>query len=187
MNVIRKETLAGAVIVFAALWLVAAVLYFLLTHPRSLQTEAVQSQLNDKQAELDSLFGEALQKTAAQAKNCRLMMSEYVLLADQQGDLPVRLRKLSSENRLTEFTNKDLSSVGQYQADESANLAERRMRISFVGDFSGFAGFLYSIEKNFPVVFVDTFNVTHNSIDNLKVSVSMESAVLYEVKDKRRM
>jgi hypothetical protein len=185
MKAIRKESLVVAAVVFAALWLVTAVLYFLMVHPRSVQAEAIRSQLNVKQSELDSLSGEALQKIAAQAEKYRSTVSEYVLLAGQQGDLPVRLRKLSSENRLTEFSNNDMTIGGQYQGEESASLAERRMRISFNGDFSGFAGFLYAVENNHPVVFVDIFNVTHDSRNELQISASMESAVLYEVKDKK--
>jgi hypothetical protein len=185
MKVIRKKTLAGAAIVFGALWLVTAVLYLLLFHPRSAQADAVRSRLNVQQAEIDSLSGEALQKAGAQAEKFRSTLSEYVLLAGQQGDLPVRLRKLSGENKLTEFSNNDIAVSGQYQGEEAANLAERRMRISFFGDFGGFAKFLYDIENNRPVVFVDVFNVTHSDRDVLQVSVGMETAVLCESRDKK--
>ena len=187
MKAIRKESLVIAAIVFAVLWLGTAVLYLLLVRPQSVQTEQVKSRLDAKQSELDSLSTEALQKAAAQAAQCRSGLSEYVLLADQQGDLPVRLRKLSDDSRLTEFVNNDTTSSNQYQNTEVTTLAERRMRITFVGDFTGFAGFLYAVESNHPVVFVDSFSVTHSDKDNMQVSVNMDAAVLYEVTDNKRI
>jgi hypothetical protein len=183
-KVIRKEILMGAAIAFGVLCLLTALLYFLLAHPRAMKLAEVRSKLDAKQWELEGLSTERVQKLRAQADKCRSELSEYMLLANQQGELSIRLRKLAAENKLEDFSSKDIAGNAG-QGIDSVLLEEQRIRISFSGDCSGFAGFLYALENNRPVVFVDGFSMTHDSRDNTRIMADMDAAVFCEAKGKK--
>jgi hypothetical protein len=185
-KVIRKEILMGAAIAFVAMCLLTALLYGLLTHPRAIKLADIRSKLDAKQSELEGLSTERVQKLIAQADKCRSELSEYMLMANQQGELSIRLRKLAAESKLVDFSSKDTqSSAGQ--GISSANLEEQRIRISFSGDFSGFADFLYAMEKNRPVIFLDGFTIAHDSRDNTRITAEMDASVFCEAKGKKQM
>ncbi len=183
-KIIRKEILIGAAAAFGVLCLLALGLHFLLASPRSVELRSVAATFASKQTELDGLSAETVKRLKAEAQKYRSDLSEYMVLAGQQGELSIRLRQLAAENRLEDFSSKDVSS-NQFADSGLLYIIEQRINISFSGDFSGFAGFLQAVEKNHPAVFVDGFNVTHDSKDASRMSASMESAVFYEQKPKR--
>jgi hypothetical protein len=184
MKVIRKEILIAAAVTFGVMCLLAVGLYFLLVHPRSIELRVAEAKLASKRAEVESLSAETVKRLKAQAEESRSDLSQFMVLAGQQGELSIKLRQLAAENRLGEFSNKDVSG-GLFSNSELQYIAEQRINISFSCDFMDFARFLHAVEKNRPEVFVDGFSVTHDSKDDTRVSASMESTVFYEQRGKK--
>jgi hypothetical protein len=179
MKVIRKEILAGAAVAFVVLSLCTIALYVFVTRPRAAQLADISSKLAARQEQLDSLMPDRMQALLAQAEKKRTELSDYMVLSGQQGELSIRLRQLATANRLDGFSAKDMpSAVSNTNAD--AYTSEQRMRILFNGDFGGFAGFMYAIETNRPVVFVDGFKVAHNTDDATRVNCDIDATVLTE-------
>jgi hypothetical protein len=181
MKVIRKEILIGAGIVLAVLCVVTALLYFVLVNPRSLQLADINSKLAAKQADMDSLSADQMKTLLVQAEKRRAELSDYMVLSGQQGELSIRLRQLASASRLDGFSVKDSTTGGSTNSDAQFT-SELRMRILFNGDFSGFAGFIYALETNKPVVFVDGFKVAHLQDDPTRINGDIDSCVLAEGK-----
>ncbi|HSV27817.1 MAG TPA: hypothetical protein VLH60_07985 [Sedimentisphaerales bacterium] len=176
---IRKDVLIGAGAAFVVLCLVTAALYFLLVRPRNIELQSNQARAAAKQSELDSLSAEAIRRISEQAEHYRNRLSEYMALSGQQGELSIRLRQMAVENRVADFSGRDVS--GRTMSDSALKYVdEQRMNITFAGDFGSFAGFLRAIESNRPVVLVDGFNVAHDSRDSRRITASMESTVYYE-------
>lgn len=183
LKFIKKEILIGAIAVFVVLCIITACLYFLLAHPRNIELKGVEGRLAAKQSEYEALSQDTVRHLKEQADKQRTELGGYMILAGHQGELPIRLRQLAAENRLEGFSSKDVS--GGILDTELQYISEQRVNISFAGDFTGFAGFLRAIESNNPAVFVDSFNVTHDSKDDTRITASMESTVYVEQKVKK--
>jgi hypothetical protein len=179
MKVIRKEILVGAGIVFALLCLCAALLYLSLVRPRAIEKASVDSEFSARQTELDSLSADRMKGLLGQAEKKRAELKSYVVLSGLQGELSIRLRTLASTNKLDAFSVKETSSPA---SQELTYISEQRMRITFTGDYIGFARFVRALENNQPLVFVDGFKVTHLTDDPTRISADIDSAVLNEGK-----
>jgi hypothetical protein len=185
-KLIRKEILVWAGIVLAVLCVLTALLYFGMVKPRAYRLEAARSKLAAKRAELDSLSDDRVRRIMKQAETSRTELGEYVLMAGQQGELSVQLSQSAAGSRVTDFTSREMAG-GTTSTANLDNVGEQRMRMTFAGDYRAFADFVYALECNRPAVFIDGFNVTHDSRDETRVTADMESTVLYELKGKKQM
>lgn len=100
-------------------------------------------------------------------------LSRYVISAGQASDLAVDIDNIANQAGV-----KDLRSTNRMQhsygpINECRHVREGRIQIDFKSSFSQFAKFINSLERNKPVIFVDSFKIKRSDTDSNRHDVDM--------------
>jgi|GEM_PF-5744916 len=182
MSLFNKKYVVFVTVTWLAGLVCLLAFYFLLLQPRSIRLKGLSAEYEKKQRTYEGLSAENVSAALAEVRKARESLGDYVVPPGRSQEIPLKIRTLASDSRLLSFTSKDNNSSATSPQNSFKNVSEQRMQVSFTSDYMGFASFLYAIESNRPVVFVDGFNVGHDSQDSLRVNASMDLTTLCETR-----
>ena len=100
-------------------------------------------------------------------------LSRYVVSMAQASEFTVDINRLAKQAGLQEFSSTNRMQGSYGPINECRHICEGRIQIKFKSSFSQFAGFINSLERYTPVIFVDTFNIERSKDDDEGHKVDM--------------
>lgn len=117
-------------------------------------------------------------KLLEQLSDSGKQLKAFVVEQGEDANLTFDIGRISSEIRLNSFSSNFTGSEGTLKTDSYKHINARQISVNFNSSFNKFAMFLNALERNRPVIFVDTFSITRSTEENLGHKVNMELAVL---------
>ncbi len=161
MKLPKKTIYLACAACIAAVFVIISVGIFALG-PQRKAIRDIEAIIQDKEAEVadthkngqnsNSIFQQEL-------SSAHQTLSRFVVSYEQAANLAIDISKMAKQAGV-----KDLSSTNQmpdsYGAiNECRHILEGRMQIKFKSSFSQFAKFINLLERNKPVIFIDTFKI----------------------------
>ncbi|MHC4334548.1 MAG: GspMb/PilO family protein [Planctomycetota bacterium] len=155
--------------------------YFLALVPQIQNRDRLRAELAQKERAhrnaRDYAVRQARGAPAKEIEQLRQRFSDFVFDFEDSGDLTFVISEIA--------TGKQVSSLGSIRVDERAEpgipdckrIAESAVDISFSAGFNQFLTLINALERNRPVVFVDTFTITRAKNAQAEHTVVMKLAV----------
>jgi hypothetical protein len=145
-------------------------------------------ELETKLAETQCLYN-AAQEAARQEDQVRLTqtvaglgrrVADFVVPLDTASDLAFEIAQLANQAGVESFAMKPIARQGPDTVLNEDRVVEKQIDVSFVAPFHGFMAFLNAMERHHPVLFVETFVISHPSVQSSQPLVRMQLTVLVE-------
>ncbi len=175
-----KEYFIVSAFVWAACFVLFVVAYLFVIGPQNRQRKNIENEF-DKCTQMY----EFAQK-AAQQETKNKLHNEIELLRDRLTDFVVDLKgaedltfdisQIASENKVDSFSieSKDMRATSGIA--DSNSISESYIEVSFTAGFNEFAGFLNSLERHRPVLFVNEFSLVRSNKDESAYNVTLNVA-----------
>jgi len=105
-------------------------------------------------------------------------LKDFVVEQENAANLTFDIGRISSEIKLNSFSSIPTGSEGTLKTDNYKHINARQISVNFNSSFNKFAVFLNALERNRPVVFIDTFSITRSTEGGSGHKVDMKLAVL---------
>jgi hypothetical protein len=113
-------------------------------------------------------------------------LKDFVVEQENAANLTFDIGRISSEIKLNSFSSIFTGGEGTLKTDTYKHINVRQISVNFNSSFNKFAIFLNALERNRPVVFVDTFSIARSTESDSGHKVEMKLAVLVEKDAKTR-
>jgi len=174
--------------IVAAAWvpcLALAVAFWLLAvRPQMLRARALETKLEE--AKKLYVVAQAAAKKADQARMAetvqalRCRVSDFAVELEAAPDLVFEIAQLASDTGVESFAMRPRTKQGLAAVRGCDHIGEKRIDVSFTSRFHGFAALLNALERHRPVLFVESFTISHSRLQSAEPQVNMELAVLVE-------
>ena len=173
----RYLIVAGAV---CGLWLaLMASAYPLIIQPQSRVLAKVQNDFaasNEQYSLAQTAQREDTKKNmAGKLEDVKELTRMFVINPNESAQLTFKISQLAAQCHLGNFTTKIREMTGTLDEQENHKIGEGWVELSFSATFNQFAAFLNSLERNQPVVFVESAAIKRSdngSLHDAKVLVS---------------
>jgi len=155
--------------------------------PRVVLADELENQISDKKAEYKTA-AEVSNSSAKEAlerkfKTVRDRFDSFVTKHGVVGSLALHIKQIAGEIGVEDFSSKN-KTINSYEKIGGCKEIEKgRILVDFKGSFAQFAEFVNKLERNNPVVFVDTFTMKRAANSESKHSFSM--VLIFFVKKKQ--
>jgi len=161
------------------IWLVlTAVIYFLALGPQNILMARIQKEFvsSNEDYSLAQMAGRPETKANMEQKLKKLSeKTEYfVVPPDNTPGLILQISQLAAKNQLKDFTTKMVSSYSASKQNDTSNITEAWLELEFTGSFPQMAAFINALERNEPVVFIETINLRRGTQENTPPSASIQ-------------
>ncbi|MBN1360403.1 MAG: hypothetical protein JW993_07420 [Sedimentisphaerales bacterium] len=119
-------------------------------------------------------------RLAETVEELRSRVSDFAVELEAAPDLVLEIAKLASDTGVGSFAMRPQSRQGLDTLSGSERLGEKRVEVGFTSRFGGFATFLNALERHRPVLFVESFTISHSRFQSTEPRVTMELALLVE-------
>ncbi|MHC4507892.1 MAG: hypothetical protein ACYTAO_02900 [Planctomycetota bacterium] len=178
----RKYLKAGAVF-WALCFVVLFLFYLIVLGPQ----EQVRSRTEMRLAEVQALAQEATEaaqektktRLAEQVREAADTLGRFVIGEKLTDSLSLDIREIPGREALSAF---GISAGGEalIQMSNCKYIFGKRLSVNFTSSFNEFAAFLNALERNRPVIFIDTFSIIRSRDGTSEHQVDMALAVLVE-------
>lgn len=107
-------------------------------------------------------------------------VSEFSVRLETAPDLVFEIAQLASDTGVASFAMKPRGRQGLDTVPNCDRIGEKRIDVSFTSCFHGFAALLNALERHHPVLFVESFTISHPRVRSSEPQVNMELAVLIQ-------
>jgi hypothetical protein len=155
--------------------------------PKAVLANELENQISDKKAEYKTVI-EIANPSAKEALERKFKtvcdrFDSFVIKHSEVGSLALHIKQIAGEVGVEGFSSKNKTINSYEKIGGCKEIEEGRILVNFKGSFAQFAEFVNKLERNKPVVFVDTFTVTHSAKTESKHSFSM--VLIFFVKKKQ--
>jgi len=145
-------------------------------------------ELRTKLAEAKSLYAVAQEaakkedqvRMAETVERLRGRVSDFAARLEAAPDLAFEIAQLANESGVGSFAMRPRKKQRLDTLPDCDRIGEKRIDISFTSPFHGFATLLSALERHRPVLFVESFTISHSRVQSSEPEVNMELAVLIE-------
>jgi hypothetical protein len=113
-------------------------------------------------------------------------LKDFVIEQENAANVTFDIGRISNEIKLNSFSSIPAGSEGALKTDNYKHIIARQISVNFNSSFNKFAIFLNALERNQPVVFIDTFSITRSTEGDSNHKVDMKLAVLVEKETKTK-
>ena len=184
---VSKKYIISAASVCVGGFALLGLLHLFVVGPKAAVADKLENQISAKKAEYktvteiaDSSARELLERKFKTAGD---RSDSFVVQNSGTGSLALHIKQIAGEIGVEDFSskNKTINSYGKIGRCE--RIEEGRIIVDFRGSFAQFAEFVNKLERNKPVVFVDTFTMKRAVNSGSKHSFSM--VLIFFVKKKQ--
>lgn len=169
-------------------WLVAlaalAGFHFIVVARAADNLEASRSQVAGKIERYNLLRGAGSTQEQGRLKRQQDELAEqytsFVFDANALSKLDFEIRNMAEEKGLSDFEGRRVGTVTAIGKTKLTRIAQRNLVLSFSGSYADVLGFVNSLERNYPVVFVDQFTLQLAEEGQAGLSCTMECSVIYD-------
>ena len=162
---IYAKFIVTTILCWAGCSVVFALVYLLFLGPQNRKLSEIQDKLTETkqlcEAAEKATTQAAQEELSKQLANIKSKINDYVIDEKDSADMTFAISKIASEKNVSEFNIR--TSDQQTQNTTYKNIFERRIEVDFTSGFNQFAGFLNTLERNQPVVFVDNFRMSRSN------------------------
>ena len=183
MKSIDRTYFRVAGVIWALCFVVFLLVYMLVLRPQGNRLKRIEFDVAKIQKQADAAKIAADEKTREnlneQIKNLQEQLRRFVIEPGKIQDVATEIQKIAEEARLTsvKIDPSGGRSIGTFS--DCKYLSGRPITVNFESGFKKFATFLNNLEKNEPVVFINTFSIDKSNEDS-DHKVQMELAVLVD-------
>jgi hypothetical protein len=182
MKSIYSKYLKIGIIFWVICFIVLFLSYLLVLTPQEKLRRSTERKLNETKNLAQSAREAAQEKNKAKLiellTNSGNRLKDFVVDQEKASNLTLDIGRISSDVRLNEFSSNFAGSEGATRTDIYKHITPRQISVNFNSSFNKFAVFLNTLERNRPVIFVDTFSITRSSESDSGHKVDMKLAVL---------
>ena len=179
---IHKKFLVTTGLIWAACFVVFLFVYMLVLGPQKDYRKNVERELVERNQVYESALRIAREETRIQLneqiESLRSRLKDFVIDFDNAANLTFDISQVANEQKVASFSIKSKNSRGLSAIPDCEHISENYMDINFTGGFHQFATFLNSLERHRPVIFVNSFTITHSRQDDSGYQVSLNVAAL---------
>ena len=127
-------------------------------------------------------------REAAEERNKNLLLEQlsksgdrlkyFVVEQENAANLTFDIGRIKSDIDLNSFSSMFTSSERAVKTDNFKHIIARQISVNFNSSFNKFALFLNTLERNRPVIFIDTFSIIRSAESDSGHKVDMKLAVL---------
>ncbi len=110
----------------------------------------------------------------------RSRVSDFTVELETAPDLVLDIARLAGEMGVESFAMRPRSKQGLDTLSGCDRLGEKRIDVSFTAPFPDFVAFLNALERYQPVLFIESFTISHSRHQSPYPQVMMELALLVE-------
>jgi len=182
MESIYRKYFKIGIVFWAVCFIVLFFSYLLVLAPQEKQRRETERKLAEKESLAQSAREAAQEKN--KAKLVELLtdsgnkLREFVVDEENASNLTLDIGRISSDVKLNAFSSIFAGSEGATKTDSYKHINPRHISVNFNSSFNKFAVFLNTLERNRPVIFVDTFSITRSGESDTGHKVDMKLAVL---------
>jgi hypothetical protein len=165
--------------------LAAGVAFCLLTlRPVMLRAKQLQTQLEE--AKQQYAVAQAAAKKEDQARmieaveRLRSRVADFAVALEAAPDLVLEIAQLARDTGVESFAMRPRNTQGLDTLPDCDRIGEKRIDVSFAAPFHGFAALLNALERHHPVLFVESFLISHSRLQSSEPQINMELAVMVE-------
>ncbi|MHC4230716.1 MAG: hypothetical protein ACYSW0_25040 [Planctomycetota bacterium] len=182
MKSIYRKYIKMGISVWAGCFIVFLLSYVVVLAPQEKLKARTESQFAEARrtalAAKEAAREENKIKLKEQAANLDKRLQEFIIEEADTANLTFDIDRISNTIKLDSSSINTMGSQGIVEIENCEYLFARQINVDFASSFSKFAAFLNALERNRPVIFIDTFTITRARENNLSHSVSMKLAVL---------
>lgn len=182
MKSIYRKYLKIGIIFWAVCFVILLLAYLFVLAPQENLRRMTDRKLNDTKNLAQSAREASQEKN--KAKLVALLtdsgnrLKDFVVDQENASNLTLDIGRISSDIRLNAFSSIFAGSEGATKTDSYKYINQRQISVNFNSSFNKFAVFLNTLERNRPVIFVDTFSITRSPESDSGHKVDMKLAVL---------
>lgn len=175
-----KEYFIVSAFVWAACFILFIVAYLLVIGPQNKQRKKVESELNNFTQMYEFAQKAAQEETKSKLKNeielLQDRLTNFVVDLKRAEDLTFDISQIANENKVDSFSVESKDMRATLGVADRNNISESYITVSFTAGFNEFAGFLNSLERHRPVLFVNEFSLVRSNKDNSVYNVTLDVA-----------
>jgi len=179
----RKYFTAWGVI-WAACFIALFLFYLIVLGPQRALRGRTETRLAEVQALAQAATEAAQEKNkirlAEQVQEASLTLERFVIGQESTDSLTLDIGEIPGRDELGAFGISAGGSEAIIKMNNCKYISGRRVTVTFASSFKRFAAFLNALERNQPVIIVDTFTITRSRDETLQHKVDMALAVLVD-------
>jgi hypothetical protein len=176
----HKKYLIASGIVWAVCLALFIVAYLLVIGPQNRQKKHIEGELEKYTQKYEFAQNAAQEETRnrlhAEIELLQDKVKNFVVDSKGAEDLTFDISQIASENKVRSFSVESEDVRAAPGITDSNNISESHIKVSFTAGFNEFAGFLNSLERHRPVLFVSEFTLIRAKKDDLTYHVTMDVA-----------
>lgn len=182
MKSIYRKYIKMGISVWAGCFIVFFLFYLLVLAPQEKVKARTESQFTETRrtahAAKEAAREENKGKLKEQAANLDKRLQDFIVEEADTANLTFDIDRISNAIELDSSSITTMGSQGIVEIENCEYLFAKQINVDFASSFNKFAAFINALERNRPVIFIDTFAITRAREDNSNHSVSMKLAVL---------
>lgn len=177
----NKKLFMTVAIIWVGSFILFAIAYVVLLLPQKKNKEQVESEYDRMKLKYGSVIEMRNEETKARFKeeleSLKNKVKDFTLDSEKASSLTFDISQIANKKKVDSFSIKTQENVKATADLGLKYIKENQIDINFAGNFNQFATFLNTLERNRPVIFVDSFKITRSHRDDLGHKVNMDLAV----------
>ncbi len=184
MKSMYRNYLKTGAVLWALCFVALFLFYLVVLGPQERLREQTQAKLADVQARAQAAMDAAQEKNklrlAQQVEAAGAALGRFAITQASTDNLTLDIGAIPGREGLSAFGISAGGGEGVIKMANCKQITGRRVTVSFASSFNGFAAFLNELERNEPVIIVDTFSITRSREETAPHKVDMALAVLVD-------
>lgn len=177
----RKYLKTGAVL-WAVCFVALFLFYLIVLGPQEQVRRRTEQRLAEAKQQAQEATEAAQEKTKArlaqQVEQASATLERFVIAEKRTDNLPLDIGEIPGREQFGDWgISADEALIPMNNCKQ---IFGKRLSVNFTSSFNEFATFLSALERNRPVVFVDTFSIIRGRDETSRPQVTMELAILVE-------
>jgi Tfp pilus assembly protein PilO len=177
----NKKLFMVVAVIWGGSFILFALAYIIVLSPQQKSKQQVETEYAETKRKYDSVIEMSKEETKARLKeeleSLKNKLMVFTVDFEDAPNLTFDISQIANKKKVDSFSIKTQENIKASAGLGLKYIKENQININFGGDFNQFATFLNTLERNRPVVFVDSFKITRSQRDELGHKVNMKLAV----------
>ncbi len=178
---VYKKYFTTVALIWAACFTVFLFGYLLFLAPQNSTKKQIENKLSDKKQRYESVTKVAQEENRIRVKEeierLRNRLADFAVDFEDSANLTFDISKIAGEKRVTAFSIRSRGTEAVSPMPNCKYICEGRIEISFTAGFNQFATFLNALERHRPVLFVDSFTISHSRQEEAGCQTTLNAAM----------
>jgi hypothetical protein len=182
---VYKKYFTTVALMWAACFTVFLFGYLLFLAPQNSIKKQIENKLSNKKQRYESVTKVAQEENRIRVKEeierLRNRLADFAVDFKDSANLTFDISKIAGEKRITAFNIRSRGTEAVSPMPNCKYICEGRIEVSFIAGFNQFATFLNALERYRPVLFVDSFTISHSRQDEASCQTTLNAAMFIRI------